>query len=131
MNYKLLNFLNKKYTYAIVGASNNEEKYGYTIFKSLLDAGFRVIPINPKEDLVLGQKCFHNLSQFQGHIDVVDFVVPAGVTIRVLEEVVDLEIKKVWFQPGSNDLKCEKFCFKNNIKYLSNFCLMKQALENF
>lgn len=130
MNYKLINFFNKKFVYAIVGASNNTEKYGYKIFKTLLDAGFKVIPINPKEDKVLGQKCYSSLDEVEFNIDVVDFVVPAGITIKVLEEVLDLGINKVWFQPGSSDVKCEKFCYQNNIKYLKDFCLMKEALKN-
>lgn len=129
MNHKLLNFFNKKFTYAVVGASNNEEKYGYKIFKTLLDSGFKVIPINPKEEKILGQKCYHKLEDYDEQIDVVDFVVPAGVTIRVLEDVVELGIRKVWFQPSSSDVKCERYCYKNNIKYLKDFCLMKEALE--
>lgn len=45
--------IDKNFIYAVVGASNNEEKYGYKVFKDLLDAGYKVLPINPSEKEIL------------------------------------------------------------------------------
>jgi len=59
MNFK--DFFNKEYTYAIIGASNSQDKYGFKIVKSLIDANFKVIPINPKEKEIYGIKCYKNL----------------------------------------------------------------------
>lgn len=131
METKFNRFFNKKFTYAIVGASKKEEKYGYKIFKTLLDAGFKVIPINPRENEILGVKCYSSLIEIEEKIDVVDFVVPAGVTLKVLEEIIDnnLDIDKVWFQPNTFDSRCEKICYRNSIKYLKDFCLLKSVLK--
>lgn len=130
MEDRLKQFFNKKYTYAVVGASNNETKYGYKIYETLKKSGFKVIPINPKEEKIQEDKCYKNLSSYKGKIDVVDFVVPAGITMKVLNEITKLKIDKVWFQPSSFDNKCELFAKKNKIKYLKDFCLMKEALNN-
>lgn len=131
MENRLKEFFNKDYTYAIVGASKNKEKYGNKIFKTLLDSGFKVIPINPKEDEIYGVKCYHNLSDIKEKIDVVDFVVPAGITLMVLEEVVELGIKKVWFQPKSFDNKVISYARRNKLKSLKDFCLLKSVLEHY
>lgn len=127
----LKEFFNKKFTYAIVGASNNEKKYGYKIFKILKDNNINVIPINPKEKEVQGVKCYPSILDTPNNIiiDVVDFVVPPNVTLKVLEEVLDYGIDKVWFQPGSYNKECEKFCKENGIKYMKEFCLYEESLK--
>lgn len=125
----LKDFFNKKFNYAIVGASNNESKYGYKIFKTLKDAGFKVFPVNPKEDEILGRKCYRRLEDIEETIDVVDFVVPPNVTLRVLEEVEEIGIDKVWFQPKSYDKNCITFCSQAGIDYMKDFCLMESALK--
>jgi predicted CoA-binding protein len=45
--------INKNFLYAVVGTSNNKEKYGYKVFKDLLNAGYKVLPINPNEKGIL------------------------------------------------------------------------------
>jgi hypothetical protein len=125
----LKDFFNKKYTYAIVGASNNEKKYGYKIFKTLIEGGFKAIPINPKDDKILDIKAYPSLYDVDERIDVVDFVVPPNVTLNILDEMCDLEIEKAWFQPGSFDERCIKRAKEYGIKYLKDFCLYEQVLR--
>lgn len=91
--------IDKDFFYAVVGASNNKEKYGYKVFKDVLDAGYKVIPINPTEKEILGKKVYPTLSQVKKKIDVVIFVTPPVVTEKVLSEVKELKIKNVWMQP--------------------------------
>ncbi len=123
------NFFSKDYTYAIVGASSNQDKYGYKILEALKQVNFKAMPINPNESEILGIKVYESLNQIKKTIDVVDFVVPPKITLQVLEIVKQLGIKKVWFQPGSYDSKCESFCKKNKIQYLKDFCLLKETLK--
>jgi uncharacterized protein len=91
--------INKDFIYAVVGASNNEEKYGYKVFKDLLEGGYKVIPINPNEKEILETQVYPTLSATKQKIDVVIFVTPPVVTEKVLEEVNTLAIKNVWMQP--------------------------------
>ena len=92
--------IDKNLTYAVVGASNDENKYGHKVFDDLLENGYHVIPINPNEEEdILDQEVFPTLSSVPEKIDVVIFVVPPTVTEKVLEEVKSLGIKNVWMQP--------------------------------
>jgi hypothetical protein len=93
--------INKDFLYAVVGASNNQEKYGYKIFKDLSDAGYKVIPINPTEEKILNQKAFTKLGDVDKKIDVVIFVTQPVITEKILEEVKILGIHNVWLQPGA------------------------------
>ena len=105
--------INKNFLYAIVGASNNQEKYGYKVFKDFLDAEYKVIPINPTEQEILGEKVYPTLFSVKEKIDVVIFVTQPSVTEKVLEEVKILGIKNVWLQPGAQSDAAITFC-KNN-----------------
>jgi len=129
MENKFKEFFDKNFTYAIVGASNNKDKYGYKIFKTLIDAGYKAIPINPKEKEIYNKKAYPNLISVKEKIDVVDFVVPVGITLKVLEEVKNLGINKVWFQPKTFDDKVLSYARRNKIKHLKDFCLLKSVLE--
>lgn len=118
--------INKDFLYVVVGASNNEEKYGYKVFKDLLDAGYKVLPINPNEQEILGEKVYPTLSTVKEQIDVVIFVTPPAVTEKVLEEVKVLGIKNVWIQPWAQSDTAINFCKKNSIDCIHDACIMIQ-----
>lgn len=128
-NNDVKEFFNKKYVYAVVGASNNVNKFGYKIFKALLDAKFSVYPVNPKEKEVLGQKCYKSISEIPDDVEIVNFVVPANITLKLLEEVEELGIEKVWFQHGSFSEHCITFCKQNKILYVNDSCLLETVLN--
>ncbi len=117
-------FINKSYTYAVVGASNNPEKYGYKVLKNLRESGYTVIPVNPKEDDIQGIKAYKTLKSYNGTIDVVIFIVPPAVTEEVLEELNLLKIKKAWMQPGSESKKAIEYCKSRNIECIHDMCIM-------
>ncbi len=117
-------FIDKRFTYAVVGASKNQSKYGFKVLKDLKDAGFRVVPINPHETEILGMKCFKSLKDVDKKIDVVITVVPPKITEKIVEECSSLGIKKVWMQPGSEDEKAINFCKRNHINVVYNTCIM-------
>lgn len=130
MPNNLNHFFDKKFTYVIVGVSQNTEKYGYKIFQTLLKNDFNVLPLNPKEKEILGKKCYQSILDIKEKVDVVDFVVPPELTLKILKDVKKLNIQKVWFQPGTFNLECLNFCDQNGIEYLKDFCLMESALKN-
>ena len=119
-------FLDKKNVIAVVGASDNREKYGNIIYRDLRDAGYKVIPINPKVDFVEGDKCYHSLSEVPIKIDVVDTVVPPHITMEIVKECKKLGIDKVWMQPGSESDEAVIFCKDNNINVVYENCIMAQ-----
>jgi len=116
--------ISKDATYAIIWASNDTEKYGYKVFKDLIDAGYHVIAINPNEKTILNQKVFPNISSYNKKIDVVIFVVPPKVTESVLHEVIKNKIPTVRMQPWSESDAAIKFCEQKKINYTTNACIM-------
>ncbi len=116
--------INKNYNYVVVGASENQEKYGFKVLADLKSAGYKVFPVNPKAGELLGLKVYKSLSEISKNIDVVIFVVPPKVGEQVILEVKNLGIKKVWLQPGSESQKIIDFCKENGIECIHNACIM-------
>lgn len=119
--------IDKSYTYAIIWASNNTEKYGFKVFKDLKEAGYKVVPINPNEkNNILGEQVFATLHDVPTNIDVVIFVVPPKITENILQEVKKMGITKVWMQPWAESKSAIQYCEKEGIECIHNACIMIQ-----
>lgn len=117
-------FLDKRNVFAVVGASRNPEKYGHQVFKDLMKAGYKVYPINPNADEILGVKCYPSLKDLPEKPDVVDLVVPPQITEKVIRECKELGIRMIWMQPGSESEDAIKFCKENGMDVVHGVCVM-------
>lgn len=91
-------------TIAMVGASENPEKPSHRIFKELLAAGYHVIPVNPRETSVLGEKAVASLADIKEPVDIVDVFRRAEDTPPIADEAAAIGAKVLWLQAGiSND----------------------------
>ncbi|SVC56040.1 uncharacterized protein METZ01_LOCUS308894 [marine metagenome] len=115
-------------TIALIGASNNKNKYGNRIYRDLRSKGYHVIPINPKEELIEGDKAYRSIEEMETLPDIANFVVPPPVAMKIAQHIADLGIKHLWFQPGSESDELEDW-LKNTdeIKYLINSCIMVET----
>jgi len=96
-----LELVNKNYLYAIVGANTDPTRYGYIILNNLFKKGYQVVGINPKYKKIDEVDCYPSLTALPNKPDVVVFVVPPIIGLEILDEVRQLGIDKVWFQPGA------------------------------
>ncbi len=120
----IMEFLDKKNVFAVVGASRNPKKYGHQVYKDLRNAGYRVYPVNPNTNEILGDKCYPSLEDLPVKPDVADLVVPPKVTEQVAKNCQRLGIKKVWMQPGSESETAINFCKENEIDVGHGVCVM-------
>jgi len=116
--------INSNYTYAVVGASTNPEKYGFKVFADLLKAGYKVFAINPKQEKILGQASYASLTTVPVKIKIAIFVVPPQVTWKILPQLIELKIEQAWFQPGSFNQKILDYCDQHQLIYQADSCIM-------
>jgi predicted CoA-binding protein len=122
-------FLREQNVFAVIGVSKNPAKYGHQVYKDLKEAGYVVYAVNPNIDEVLGDRCYHALSELPQMPDVVDTVVPPAVTEKIVVECKELGIVRVWMQPGSESEKAINFCIENDIKVVHDMCVMVKRKE--
>jgi predicted CoA-binding protein len=97
---QLKQLLTEATTIAMVGASANPEKASYGIMQKLQKAGYRVIPVNPKETEILGERAYPSLVDVPERIDIVDVFRRAEDTPGIADEAVTIGAKALWLQSG-------------------------------
>lgn len=111
-------------TWAVVGASENPEKFGHKITTRLLEAGKTVFPVNPKGGSIGQLKFFASLSELPELPQVVDVVVPPAVAQQVVEECGRLGIRRMWFQPGTRSPEAIARCKELGIEAVDDSCVL-------
>jgi uncharacterized protein len=96
----LRDILETSQTIAMVGASSNPSKPSYEIMKGLLAAGFTVIPVNPAETEVLGQRAFASLADVPDRVDIVDVFRRPEQTPEIADQAVGIGARVLWLQTG-------------------------------
>ena len=86
---------------AVIGASNNRNKFGNRAVRAYLQQGYTVVPINPHEQAVEGLKTYASVLDVPGPIDMATFYVPPEIGEHVIEEVARKGIAEVWLNPGA------------------------------
>ena len=87
-------------TIAMVGASGTADRPSYDIMRRLQRLGFRVIPVNPRESEILGERAYPSLADVPEHVDIVDVFRRAQDTPPIADEAVAIGAKALWLQTG-------------------------------
>lgn len=111
-------------TLAVVGVSNNPQKYGFKIFRDLTARGYKVNGVNLKGGEVLGKKIYRNLGELVELPDLVITVVPPVITEKIVEDCHTIGVKEVWMQPGSESEKAIQKAEQYGIMATSRKCFM-------
>ncbi len=111
-------------TWAVVGATDNKEKFGYKIFKVMLESGLEVYPINTGVAEILGQKCYPTLKDLPVKPDAIDMVVPPRVGEQILRECAELGIQNVWLQPGADTQSVINLAKELGLTVVDHACIM-------
>ncbi|MCD6126772.1 MAG: CoA-binding protein [Methanomicrobia archaeon] len=122
-------FLDRKNKIAVIGVSNNHEKWGYKVYRSLKNSGFKVYPVNPKHEKIDSDRCYPDLRSIPEKIDEVITVVPPEITENVVKRCKELGIGKVWMQPGSESEDAIRFCEENGINVIHDACFVVDGLK--
>ena len=89
-------------TIAVVGASADEAKPAHRIPRYLQSQTYRILPVNPKEDEILGEGVYRSLREIEIPVDVVDVFRPPGEAEQVARDAVATGAHVLWFQPGTH-----------------------------
>src|SRR5213078_4439783 len=105
----VLELLQKYQTIAVVGLSSNPMRPSYAVTEYMQSAGYRIIPVNPNETEVLGEKSYARLEDVSEKIDIVNVFRRAVEVPPVVESAIRIGAKAVWMQLGvENEQAAEK-----------------------
>lgn len=123
-NATLFRILTEAKTIAVVGASKNPEKDAHKIPKYLQEQGYRIIPVNPTADVILGERAYKSLSDVKEPYDIVDIFRPSEDVPPIVDEAIRGPAKVIWMQLGiTNDVAAKKAERAGKI-VVQNACMM-------
>ncbi len=117
---------------AVVGASKNPEKEAYSVPKYMQEHGYKIIPVNPTADQILGEKAYRSLMEMPPElakqVDLVNVFRPSEELAQVAQQVVDMRKKYgrpfvFWAQLGLENDEAKRTLSKNGIPYVMDACL--------
>ena len=85
-------------TIAMVGASDRPSRPSYGVMRFLQDHGYRVIPVNPRESEILGEKSYASLNDIRDHVDVVNVFRAPSALPGIAQEAVAIRAGALWCQ---------------------------------
>ena len=90
-------------TVAVIGASNDRQKFGNKALRAFEHQGYTVIPINPHEAVIEGHRAYPSVLDVAGPIDLATVYVPPEIGVTVMAELARKGIREVWLNPGADD----------------------------
>jgi predicted CoA-binding protein len=122
------NMLGSCRTIAVVGISPKEDRPSYTVASYLKSKGFRIIPVRPDGDTLLGEKVYHSLREIpqEVNIDIVDIFRKSEDVPPVVEEAIQRGAKVVWMQEGVIHPEAGAGAERAGLRVVMDRCIKKE-----
>ena len=117
----------KNNSIALIGASNNESKYGFKILFNLKNKGHKVLPINTSEDEIRGIKVYKDVKDIAECPSIINFVVPPSIGLEITKDLVANGYDNFWYQPGAESEEISNFLKLEKKNYIDDKCIMVEA----
>ena len=112
---------------AIVGLSSNEARPSYRLARKMQRLGYEIIPVNPRETEVLGEKAYPDLLSVPGKIDVVQVFRHPDAAPGIAEEAVKIKQHVFWLQEGVTSEEAANIAVNAGLNVVYNRCTYKEA----
>jgi uncharacterized protein len=129
MEDRIAEILDGSRTVAVVGISDKPDRPSHVVAKYLQDRGFRVIPVNPMIDFVLGEKSYRSLSEIPGKVDMVDVFRKSADVPPIAEEAVRIGARFFWMQEGVTSEAAGEILDAAGIPWVMDRCVKKELAK--
>ena len=123
---RMLNELN---TIAVVGLSSDASRASNSVSRYMQSHGYRIIPVNPNETSVLGERSYARLEDVPERIDLVDIFRRSAEAGRHVDEAIRLGARGVWLQEGVIDVQAAQRALDAGLLVAMDRCILKEHLK--
>ncbi|MBA2619769.1 MAG: CoA-binding protein [Acidobacteria bacterium] len=116
-------------TIAVVGLSSNPLRPSNGVANFMQKKDYKIVPVNPNESMVLGEKAYMNLSAVTEKIDLVDIFRRSEDAGAVVDEAIEIGAKAVWLQEGVIDEAAAKRAEKAGLLVVMDRCWLKDFIK--
>jgi uncharacterized protein len=123
--------LRKSSTIAVVGLSGKRSRPSYGVSEYMQQNGYRIIPVNPEEKEILGQKCYKSLEEIPEHVDIVNVFRRPEFVPDVVESAIKIGAPAVWLQEGVIHDEATARARDAGIFVVEDRCILKEHRKLF
>lgn len=113
-------------TIAVFGSSPKEDRPVYTISKALQNRGYKLFPINPNYNEILGEPVYKDIMDIEEEIDLALFFVNSEKAYNLIKKSVEKGVKYIWLQEGVISVIGKEYSEDNGVPFIMNKCIYKE-----
>ncbi len=113
------------HTIAVVGLSSRRFRPSYGVAEYMQRSGYRIIPVNPLETQVLGEKCYPDLESIPEAVDIVDIFRRSEFVPEIVEAAIRKGAKVIWMQEGVVHEEAAKRAMEAGLVVVMDRCILK------
>jgi predicted CoA-binding protein len=117
-------------TIAVVGLSSNQYRPSYGVASYMKKHGYRIIPVNPGETEILGERAYPTLADVPEKVDLVDIFRRSEEAGTHVDEAIRLGIQAVWLQEGVIDEAAAERARNAGLMVVMDRCILKEHMKN-
>jgi|SRR5690625_5153171 len=122
-NETIATLLQNAKTIAVVGLSDNPERTSFQISKAMQDAGYKIIPVNPMVDQVLGEKSYTSLTEIEESIDIINVFRRSAFLPDIAKEALQTNSNIFWAQQGVVNEEAYNLLKENDFTVIMDLCI--------
>jgi uncharacterized protein len=111
---------------AVVGLSNKRHRPSYGVTEYMQRAGYRIVPVNPQETEVLGERCYPNLDAVPEAIDIVDIFRRSEFVPEIVEAAIRKGAKAIWMQEDVVHEDAARRAAEAGLDVVMDRCILKE-----
>lgn len=116
-------------TIVVVGLSSSSMRPSYGVSRYMQQHGYRIIPVNPNETEVLGERAYATLDEVPEAIDLVDVFRRSEAAGAVVDDAIRLGAKAVWLQEGVIDPGAAQRAADAGLAVVMDRCILKEHMR--
>jgi predicted CoA-binding protein len=123
---QIKDLLGSAHTIAVVGLSSNRLRPSYGVSQYMQSAGYRIIPVNPNEQEVLGEKAYARLEDVPEKIDVVDVFRRSEFVPEIVDGAIRVGARAIWMQDGVADEAAAQRARQAGLFVIMDDCILRE-----
>jgi predicted CoA-binding protein len=123
--------LKSSHTIAVVGLSSRKFRPSYGVSKYMQEAGYRIIPVNPENTEVLGEKSYAALEEIPEKVDIVDIFRRSEYVPDIVDSAIRIGAKSIWMQEGVIHSEAAEKARAAGLFVVMDLCILKEHARRF
>ena len=116
-------------TIAVIGLSSKPYRASFGVSETLQSSGYRIFPVNPNEEEVLGEKCYSRLEDIPEKIDIVDIFRRPEFVPEIVDAAIRIGARAVWMQEGVEDEASAERARRAGLFVIMDNCIAKEIYK--